>query len=721
MKNSFLAASILSVVALARCLSPAGAAEEPARSAGTTPQRYALMVGIDEYETPQASLRGCVNDIDDMKAVITEKFGFPGDDAHIKVLTNSQATRENILAAFQSHLIENAKKHPDGIFLFEYSGHGSHVPDQDGDEADGEDETLVPYGAALDGTKDIRDDEVESLFKELSRYTQNITFIIDACHSGSVTRGPELAGVKVRQLPHDLKRKLPAAGAQRPAGKRGLAAAEPGSLTLPANKRYVLLSGCSPTETSAETVQGDRDNGLMTRSLLTALAHSAGERTYEDVWKELSEYVRGENPRQNPQLEGDTNRVLFADASRRADPAIEAVEVAGRKLTMKAGAAQGIRRGAVVAVYPKDSLSLSGKPLCEGTVTDVAASTASVRISRELTDAEKTGAKVVLVTPNFGKRELKVKIDSSSAPGGGASEKEIVEKLKEDLQKSPLFQVSASDGNPLLRDRDRGFDLAVIRETYGQFKERRDSRFQKALTRGEEPSDNEYGYVIVTKAGDPLFDLFVRTKRPAEAADKIESALLKRVKQESIRALENERSPIKDGLRVKAIRVLKLSADMRSVEKSEPVDSAGKARPLLADGDMVQFEITNAGKTPLYPTVLVLGTGGGANVVYPPRGGAEPLAPGASVKTPVLQAGPPFGMETFKFIATTKKCDFDFLNDDGLVRGADVRSSGGEGQSRLRDMLVLSATGEPMDGEPPAVDEWAVSDLNFMIVPRTVQ
>ena len=71
------------------------------------------------------------------------------------------------------------------VLLIHYSGHGSNVPDDDGDEADQRDEIVCP--ADLDWKDPFRDDWLRKTFDSL-RAGVSLTVITDCCHSGSITR-----------------------------------------------------------------------------------------------------------------------------------------------------------------------------------------------------------------------------------------------------------------------------------------------------------------------------------------------------------------------------------------------------------------------------------------------------------------------------------------------------------------------------------------------------
>src|SRR5215472_5496171 len=159
-------------------------AQSPA-TGGAAPTKLALLIGINDYLSPQISpLAGSINDVEDMLQVLTTKFEFPREN--IKVLKNAEATHANIIAAIQNHLIARAKE--GDIVVVQYSGHGALVPDPSGKKISGLDGTIVPYDSRQGNVFDIRGMELHGLLLQLARKTKNVTFILDACHSGNVVR-----------------------------------------------------------------------------------------------------------------------------------------------------------------------------------------------------------------------------------------------------------------------------------------------------------------------------------------------------------------------------------------------------------------------------------------------------------------------------------------------------------------------------------------------------
>ncbi|HEY9848564.1 MAG TPA: caspase family protein [Leptolyngbyaceae cyanobacterium] len=167
--------------------------------AQSTPRKLALLVGINAY-TDQP-LQGCVTDVNLQKQLLIGRFGFNPKD--ILIVTDQQATRQGILTAFEEHLIKQAK--PGDVAVFHFSGHGSRVKDPDRDRPDGLNSTFVPidYAQATENGR-VQDIMGHTLFLLMSAIqTENLTVVLDSCHSGGGTRGN--LRVRARSSGEDLQ------------------------------------------------------------------------------------------------------------------------------------------------------------------------------------------------------------------------------------------------------------------------------------------------------------------------------------------------------------------------------------------------------------------------------------------------------------------------------------------------------------------------------------
>ena len=113
----------------------------------------------------------------------------------ITTLVNSEATKSEIVKSIKD-LTKRAQR--GDIVYIHFSGHGQRVTDVDGDEADGWDESWIPYDAYLEycdkdrGEHHLVDDELNELLLDLRKQVGSqgcIVVVVDACHSGDSTRG----------------------------------------------------------------------------------------------------------------------------------------------------------------------------------------------------------------------------------------------------------------------------------------------------------------------------------------------------------------------------------------------------------------------------------------------------------------------------------------------------------------------------------------------------
>ncbi len=133
------------------------------------------------YSGWPGTLAACEFDAKDMQA-LAAKQGFK---SHL--LLTADATSD----ALQSAVGSAAKAlTPKDIFFLTYSGHGGQVPDTNGDEPDHLDETWCLFD------RQVVDDELYGLWSEFKPGVR-VLVLSDSCHSGSVARAIEAAGINV--------------------------------------------------------------------------------------------------------------------------------------------------------------------------------------------------------------------------------------------------------------------------------------------------------------------------------------------------------------------------------------------------------------------------------------------------------------------------------------------------------------------------------------------
>ena len=265
--------------------------------------KRAVLIGINKYQVPGSDLNGCVNDVKNLSGALKTYYGFADKD--ITTLTDLKATKKAMQAAIQK-LIVGGKK--GDTLLLHYSGHGSNVPDDNGDEADHRDEILCPTD--LDWKDTLRDDWLRKTFNRL-RKGVSLTVIMDCCHSGTITRAilPPDAPVRERFLPCPLDLMATESGRKlRGVVQRKLKKASSGrsrkSDIVDADIQELLITGCRSTQTSADADIGGIYNGALTYYLVESIKEANGKLTYRELHQRTVAKLKQNDYDQVPQLEG---------------------------------------------------------------------------------------------------------------------------------------------------------------------------------------------------------------------------------------------------------------------------------------------------------------------------------------------------------------------------------------------------------------------------------
>lgn len=216
--------------------------------------KLALTVGINTY--PNAPLSGCVNDATDWRDLLQER-GY-----YVATLLDELATKKTILDALRTRV---ARARWGDRIVFTYSGHGSWVPDGNGDEADGRDEVLCAYDYEDGGL--ILDDELAEVFAA-RRAGVRVVVISDSCHSGTVSRfvDPSRLFIEAKKLRYVD----PSTFLTRPSQVAAMTKvrALPATTAPRTSAGTVLLSGCSDEEYSYDAFINGRPNGAFTEAAI---------------------------------------------------------------------------------------------------------------------------------------------------------------------------------------------------------------------------------------------------------------------------------------------------------------------------------------------------------------------------------------------------------------------------------------------------------------------
>ena len=266
--------------------------------------KKAVCIGINNYPGSNMDLAGCVNDAKDWAKEL--KFrGFA-----VATLLDSKATGNAMRKVFTSLATETA---PGDTIVIQYSGHGTYVPDLNGDEPDGRDEALVPYDIMTNGP--VIDDEIYSIFRK-KKTGSKIIFISDSCHSGTVMRAfggfDTIMGTRKFMPPGKfLKRrdaKLVEAEPDKYAAEN-ISEADFGFRDV--SGTLLLFAGCQDVQYSMDANFNSRPNGAFTYFALKALREMTPVATYSQWFKQIKKYLPSAEYDQTPNLYGAGMRSII--------------------------------------------------------------------------------------------------------------------------------------------------------------------------------------------------------------------------------------------------------------------------------------------------------------------------------------------------------------------------------------------------------------------------
>jgi metacaspase-1 len=241
---------------------------KPKSISKTTGTKRALLIGIN-YIGTNNELNGCIKDIQNINNILTTHYQFKPEN--IKMLSDDQSankpTKINIINNINEFVA--ATKPGDELFIH-YSGHGTQIPDLDGDEAQnpdakGMDDALCPCDFDnYDGIKGfISDDDLRKMIINKIPKGAKLRAFFDCCHSGSALDLPYMfkAGNDYSQIEPNVSQ----------------------------SDDCLLISGCKDFQTSADAYINKQYSGALTWALIQSLTSAAKVPT---TWKELLLLVR---------------------------------------------------------------------------------------------------------------------------------------------------------------------------------------------------------------------------------------------------------------------------------------------------------------------------------------------------------------------------------------------------------------------------------------------
>ncbi len=348
-------------------------------------------------------LHGCVNDIDAIQRVLTERLGVPRE--HIRRFAAPRLddtprptdvptlapTRDNLLAALRA-LGTDAVAPDDRVFVY-YSGHGTQLQVNGARGGSFVREALLPTDHKVTGDAGsafkrqyLFDWELNALFRAVAARTSAITVVLDCCCSAGATRDFEARGGRDRYA----EVSAPVLVTDLPESAPGVAWNVAGGMD-----QCLVVAACLDNERARESDPDvGRAHGELTRALLDELAAledaALADLRWDTIWRSVIDRVARSNPAQHPWLSGSTRRRVFGGPPDGGDAGFS-VTHARDGFRLGAGSLSGVTAGSLIAVYAPEPARFA--PI--GSPEDVGARLGVVRVAY----AERASAVAVAVSP----------------------------------------------------------------------------------------------------------------------------------------------------------------------------------------------------------------------------------------------------------------------------------------------------------------------------------
>lgn len=230
------------------------------------PLKKALLVGIN-YQGTSSQLRGCVNDVNDLKNMLTSKYNY--SSSNILTLTDSQATKKNIMTRL-TQLLQSSQSGE--TLFFSFSGHGYFWNDiYKKDEIDGKDELIVTVDNYA-----IVDDELKYVIDTYLKENVTLITLFDNCHSGTILDLPYQYYKGNQEMIHH-------------------------SLSIDTKGTVICLSGCRDDQVSMDAYLEGDFNGAMTYNFIKLMKEN-DSLSWKACVEQLREKLQAGNFKQVPQI-----------------------------------------------------------------------------------------------------------------------------------------------------------------------------------------------------------------------------------------------------------------------------------------------------------------------------------------------------------------------------------------------------------------------------------
>jgi len=339
-----------------------------------SPQKHAIIIAVGNY--PKESGWQPINALNDVPVIKSAllKQGFL--QKNIKVLSDAAATKQGIISALKQLAFDS--KVGDVVFIH-YSGHGQQITDDNGDEIDGYDESLIPFDARkvfikgiYEGWNHLRDDELGAyinLLRTKVGSSGDVCIFLDACHSGTATRGMETC--RGTEFLFQEPGYLPGSKAN---DRSVFFDNNPSREIMGKMSPVTIISGSGKLELNYEYFAADgKSYGSLSYAASKILSTITATVSYRALFENIRTEMAVIAPRQNPQIEGTPDRlILGGKAVRQSNYSTVDAWIDKNNVIISSGILSGLTINSIINFYPANTTDPSRlKPFVSGKISRV--------------------------------------------------------------------------------------------------------------------------------------------------------------------------------------------------------------------------------------------------------------------------------------------------------------------------------------------------------------
>ena len=363
-------------------------------------QKHALVVAVSDYPIIENSRPWSDLSSDkDVELIMNMLKAQHFPEQNIILIQDKQSTPANVMNALDEVILKLDKG---DIFYFHYSGHGQQVEDCDPknypnlrhavkDEPDGYDEALALYNSPIDWyegydfSEHLIDDQLDYYLTKIESVLGekgHMVITLDACHSGTATRGT--APSKKRGSSDKCKSK----GYRPP--RRDFKYEDKNFVDVPANSTYgvkAVFMGCQNDQINYETEVNDTSYGSLTYAFVAAISSLKTKASYGNISRLIEARITSEdNEGQIPEFLLDAPKVSIFGGDIVTQP--EFIQIITRTesigdhpvYSIQSGHIQNIKKGDSISFYHQRITEINkDSVLFEGIVSHVSANSSLVK------------------------------------------------------------------------------------------------------------------------------------------------------------------------------------------------------------------------------------------------------------------------------------------------------------------------------------------------------